>query len=335
MAKSIRVRPALILSAAAICALVSTAFVTALSAEDKGVFIQSASADVAAGSLTVDGGNFGTTTPIVVLDGFELTVRTFTDKLIVADLPAPVLVAPGSYTLTVTRTRRANPGRGHDDEDKGNGGQASAAFIVTIGAQGPVGPQGETGKVGALGPTGSTGPTGPMGPTGATGETGAPGAPGLPGATGATGPAGADGAAGPEGPLYKSAPFGPLATVPVTGTLPTAATNLTSLSFTAPSAGHAFAIATGFCNLGTATNLRLSLETQALQVTFVPLGSVAILEPGTGVNKQAAWTVTRDVPILSAGAQTIYLNGYIQLGTAGSSACSGIVTVMFSPTQLQ
>ena len=99
--------------------------------------IVSAKADVAAGTLTIDGDSFGDSQPVVALNGMPLVVVSATPSEIVADLPPGL--APGTYLLTVSR----GPARTQFD-----------SFDVTLGAAGPPGP---------TGPTGATGPRGPAG----------------------------------------------------------------------------------------------------------------------------------------------------------------------------
>ena len=82
-----------------------------------------------------------------------LTVTSFTDAVIVANLPANI--AAGTYLLTVTNSKRA-----------------SGSADVTIGAAGPQGPAGLQGPAGPQGPAGSQGPAGPAGPTGPIGSIG-------------------------------------------------------------------------------------------------------------------------------------------------------------------
>ena len=96
--------------------------------------IVSASADVAAGTLTIVGTEFGDE-PVVTLNATPLTVVTSTPSQIDATLPPGL--APGSYLLTVSR----GPATTQFD-----------AFNVTLGAAGPQGPPG---GMGAPGPPGT------------------------------------------------------------------------------------------------------------------------------------------------------------------------------------
>lgn len=126
------------------------------------VVISAAQADVPNGMVFIHGENFGTfMAPVVLLDGFVLTVTNWGPNDLVALLPAPLAIVPASYRLAVTRL------------GKGGALQDSAEFVLTIGSTGPAG---------------ATGPQGPTGPAGA------------PGATGPAGAAGATGAQGPAGP---------------------------------------------------------------------------------------------------------------------------------------
>jgi hypothetical protein len=152
--------------------------------------------------------------PVVTLGGTQLTVTSFSDIDITANLPSGL--APGSYLLLV-----------------GDGGPHFAQFAVTVGAvgpQGPAGPQGVAGATGPVGPQGPAGPqgvagvagaVGPQGPAGPQGDpglvgamgpmgpAGPPGIAGLAGAMGPMGPAGNDGATGPAGPAGPMGPQGP------------------------------------------------------------------------------------------------------------------------------
>ena len=102
--------------------------------------------------ITVQGANFGTSTPVLALDAMPLQVFTDTSTVVVAAMPSNL--APGSYELDLTNSQTQQVG----------------SFSVTVGAVGPPGP------------TGPVGPTGPQGPQGTQGVTG------LPGLTGPQGP---------------------------------------------------------------------------------------------------------------------------------------------------
>ena len=153
------------------------------------VVIHASQADLANGLVLVQGEEFGTfMAPIVTLDGFVLTVINWGPTQIIAQLPAPIAGAPGSYRLAVTR-------RG-----KFGGLQDTGESVLTVGAVGPAGPAGPSGAAGTTGPAGAAGAPGAAGPTGAAG---APGAAGPAGAAGATGPAGPAGAAGATGATFE------------------------------------------------------------------------------------------------------------------------------------
>jgi len=152
--------PALLLSALGALWFACVAPAMAQKTPAPAAIIVDATGDLQAGTLTLNGANFGASAPMVTLGGFAgpLVLTSATPTHVVATLPAGV--APGSYLVTLT------PPLGVAEE-----------FWVTLGAQGAVGPQG---------------PQGIPGPPGATGATGATGS------TGATGPAGADGVSGLE-----------------------------------------------------------------------------------------------------------------------------------------
>ncbi len=149
-------------------------------------------------SITITGSSFSPTggTPTVVFNAATLTLVSFTNTAIVANLPTGL--GAGNYTMGVTNSK----------------GQ-SVSYIVTYGAVGPQGLKGDTGATGAQGPQGPIGPMGPAGPAGPqglkgdTGATGAQGPQGPKGDAGATGTQGPAGPAGPAGPTGATGPQGP------------------------------------------------------------------------------------------------------------------------------
>ncbi len=117
-------------------------------------------------TLTVNGKNFGTQTPIVTLNAMALSVASSTDTQLVAKLPTNI--PPGSYRLIVAvpdKDRDHDRGADHHGDEMSR----SAAFIVTLGAVGPQGPQGIQGVQGPQGIQGPPGPQGPAGPEGPSG----------------------------------------------------------------------------------------------------------------------------------------------------------------------
>jgi hypothetical protein len=93
--------------------------------------IRNARIDVAANTITIEGLNLGTGTPVVRLDLFDLNVQTSTSEQIVADLfPG---MQSGSYLLSVS------PGPEYTRE---------MLFEVAVGLDGAVGPQGPAGDAG-------------------------------------------------------------------------------------------------------------------------------------------------------------------------------------------
>lgn len=214
----------------AVCLALAGAAAVLQAAPAPPVVIDSATPDLSSGQLIIQGSNFGTAPPTVILNGFVLSLSIYGPSQIVAIIPASMLSGEGSYAMTVTRN---------------SGSQSSmAAFIVTIGAvgpagaagadgaAGPAGPAGANGVDGAVGPAGpagangAVGPTGPQGPAGATGAagangvTGATGPQGPAGPTGATGANGANGAQGPtgaQGPIGPTGPLGPAGATGATG----------------------------------------------------------------------------------------------------------------------
>jgi hypothetical protein len=135
--------------------------------------------------------------PIVTLGGTQLTVTSFSDIGITANLPSGL--ASGSYQLQVS------------DGDP-NDHAHPVLFDVTVGAvgpQGPVGPQGVPGATGPVGPQGPAGPQGVAGAVGPQGPAGPQGDPGLVGAVGPMGPAGPPGVPGLVGAVGPMGPAGP------------------------------------------------------------------------------------------------------------------------------
>jgi hypothetical protein len=105
--------------------------------------IANARVDLVANTITIEGTDLGSDTPIVRLNLIELTVQAATPTLIVADLYPNI--SSGSYLLSVL------PGPNYNVEVK---------FEVTIGAQGPPGPEGPAGPQLPAGSQRSQGPIG-------------------------------------------------------------------------------------------------------------------------------------------------------------------------------
>jgi hypothetical protein len=118
------------------------------------VRVDNAAVDASNTLVMIEGQDFGTNQPIVVLDGFVLTLVNFGPANIVAVLPASVAANPGSYHLSVSRT------------GKNGSVQSTGELTLTVGAVGPTGPQGPAGPTGAPGSQGPAGPPGPQGPAG-------------------------------------------------------------------------------------------------------------------------------------------------------------------------
>jgi len=104
--------------------------------------ITAAQASVADSQLVITGTGFGNSRPTVTIPNSQLTVTTFSDKQIVAVLPAGL---NGSYLITVTN----------------NSSHLLGLFVVTVGTTGQAG---------------QPGPSGPKGDKGDKGDAGAPGA---------------------------------------------------------------------------------------------------------------------------------------------------------------
>jgi hypothetical protein len=140
--------------------------------------------DTVTNRLTINGVNFGTTTPTASLPSGNLTVLSFSNTQIVTVLPAGLF---GDYLLTVTN----------------NSNHLPALFILTIGAVGPAGPKGDKGDAGAQGPQGAAGAPGATGPQGLQGPKGDKGDAGTTGPQGLQGETGPQGLPGPQGSGFR------------------------------------------------------------------------------------------------------------------------------------
>ncbi|NNC01900.1 collagen-like protein [Corallococcus exiguus] len=187
---------------AALCLGMALA-VTPLSsgAQTPPLVVTSVSVDLEQKTLTIFGQDFGSTAPAVSLAGHGLIVISRSQSTVVAHLPEPVAVLPGTYLLTVTA--QAPDATGYD------------RFNVSIGTGGAAGPKGDTGPAGAPGPSGARGADGSPGAPGAAGmqgpkgDVGPQGPAGPAGVRGADGPSGAPGVAGPAGPQGPKGDTGP------------------------------------------------------------------------------------------------------------------------------
>jgi hypothetical protein len=126
--------------------------------------------------ITISGKLFSPagTAPTVTLDNTTLSLVSFTNQTVVANLLAGFV--PGSYRLSITNSS--------------NQTTTSVATLGAIGPQGPQGPQGSQGPKGAVGAKGAQGPPGAQGPAGPQGVPGAQGPAGTQGSQGAQGPSG-------------------------------------------------------------------------------------------------------------------------------------------------
>jgi len=99
--------------------------------------IVNAAENSAGTQIVISGTGLGSTPLAVTLGAANLTVSTYSDTSITANLPPGTV--PGTYLLTV------------------QAGKNSASFEVALGQIGPVGPAGATGAQGPAGPTGPQG----------------------------------------------------------------------------------------------------------------------------------------------------------------------------------
>jgi hypothetical protein len=108
--------------------------------------IQGASVNLAKRYIALAGSNFSPSgvAPTVVVGGSSRTVSSFTNTLMVVEVPSTL--AEGTYLVTVTNSVP----------------HAGSAYV----AVGAVGPQGPAGPAGPTGAAGATGPAGPQGPAG-------------------------------------------------------------------------------------------------------------------------------------------------------------------------
>jgi len=263
------------------------------------VTIDNASANSGTGLLTIGGSNFGTTAPIVVLDGFVLPLSAFGPNEIIAVLPADALANPGDYALFVIR------GSGKD--------ASTGSFIVTIGAMGPAGPAGPTGPAGAAGPAGPTGPQGPQGAVGPQGPLGPTGP------TGPTGPAGASGISQLTRMITFGQPF-------ITGAdVDANYHDLVTLGTFTKNAGASLVRATwssgltlnggGFCSVQIRIDDKNDIGSSGLGFSAAEAGYAVI--SGTNNAPATATTFFADLP---AGSHTVKL--FMRVVGAGTTSCN-------------
>ena len=116
--------------------------------------------------------------------------------------------------------------------------------------------------------------------------------------------------------------------------LTTTPQTIASVPFTAPSAGTAFAMATGYCNLNPApSKVYAQIETTANTLNSAPLTTLFITENTTTSGTQFPFVISRAFAV-SAGAQTLYLNAELVGSTSTSTACQTNMTVFFTSTSL-
>jgi hypothetical protein len=187
--------------------------------------VSNATINYSANQVTINGTSFETLkkSPTVLLRGAPLTIASFTDSQIVANLPANT--AAGTYVMIVANslgefnevdlTYGTSGPQGPIGPPGANGAQGPAGPAGALGPIGPacpagaLGPIGPAGPAGALGLTGAIGPAGPAGVLGPIGPAGPAGALGLTGAIGPAGPAGPEGLMGNPGPAGPAGPAGP------------------------------------------------------------------------------------------------------------------------------
>ncbi|MBN9685222.1 collagen-like protein [Corallococcus sp. NCSPR001] len=192
-----------------LCVAMAIAAVPGTSSAQAPLLVTSVSVDLDQMQITIFGQDFGSEAPAVGLAGDGLIILSHSPTTIVAELPAPVAVMPGTYILSVTAQSPDAYGYDRFGVNIGTGGPPGPKGDV--GPQGPkgdVGPQGPPGQAGAPGADGLPGSVGPQGPKGDTGAVGAQGPKGDTGAVGAQGPKGDTGAVGAIGPVGPQGPKG-------------------------------------------------------------------------------------------------------------------------------
>jgi hypothetical protein len=173
-------------------------------------------------------------------------------------------------------------------------------------------------------------PTGLVGPVGPTGPQGAPGI----GSVGPVGPTGPQGPAGGVGPAGPNAAFAHARSTGLIGLSTTAGATIASVTFNAPANGFVTALGAGYCNLPQSNiQVQISLTTSASTSNCPDQTACAFLY-STGspafLPSQLPYVVNQFFSV-SAGSNTIYLNGY---ETSGGATCQGNVSAFFSATQL-
>ena len=200
----------------------------------------------------------------------------------------------------------------------------------SAGAQGPAGPTGSAGAQGPAGPTGPAGSAGAQGPAGPTGPTGSVGAQGPTGPAGSQGPAGSAGAQGARGATGPSAAFARSPNVGlVSFNTASGITNITSVTFTAPSAGYVIAIGSGYCNVSSGGQVYLWPTVGGPTYGTSDYSTVAFLM-GYTTSAQGSYAVN-NVYSVGAGQNTVYLNAS---SATGGHSCNGGITVFFSTSLL-
>jgi len=108
-----------------------------------------------------------------------------------------------------------------------------------------------------------------------------------------------------------------------------------SVTFTAPSSGQVFVMATGYCNLQTPPQtvfLQLNAMPNMISTTNANLTNLAILSNAAGGSLQFPAVVSRAFGV-TAGTRTVYLNGMLAAG-AGVANCQTNITAFFTPAAL-
>jgi hypothetical protein len=120
--------------------------------------------------------------------------------------------------------------------------------------------------------------------------------------------------------------------------LTSAPTNITTVPYTAPTAGTLLAMAGGYCNVdpGQSTSLCLETANNTMNCDTPPYNEVGAVQNNSNAFTYAPWFEMRAFKV-AQGAGVIYLNGRL-LGGANSNGrpnCQGNVSLLFTETPLQ
>lgn len=243
--------------------------------------VNNATINYADNQVTLSGTSFETLkkSPTVLFSGAPLTLASYSDSQIVAELPANTVA--GTYVMIV-----ANSLGEFTEVDLTYGATGPQGPAGPAGANGAQGPMGLPGLMGPAGPAGVAGPVGPIGPAGVAGPEGIMGNPGPQGPAGPAGPQGAPGGVLSHEGFYQILP-GRLSDTPVT-------------AIPLPKAGTYFI---------TGNEILSNADPNHYALTFCRFadGSGDFLDPGT--------LPSAEMTLPAGGIVTLPLNGYYTVTT--------------------